>query len=1182
MQAERDALRDLVLPRVNEFAAKFGRAVEIIDLRWGVDTSMVTEEEQNKKVLRTCLDEIERSRPFFLGLIGDRYGWTPPRPYMEAVLDAAQFSPGDPGMSVTALEIEYGALRAGTPPTCLFYFRESPDYTAMRTELRSVYLDDAESRAKLAAMKEEICARFGPSTRCYAAEVSENGLSVSKGWADMVSADITGKLREEWGEPPDAPLDWKEQERDIQDDYRESQTAHFAGRTAAVGDLAGFCLGEAAAPQILMVRGEAGSGKSGLLCRAMEEVEGKCLLLPFCCGISPRSSLVENMLRYFVALLCRQLALEDDSEGITKFQDLKDRFVCLLAAACAKTRVVVVADALDQLFGSEEAHRMLWISGKLPENFRLLCSIVDGPEAEAVTQLGGAVRPVPAISREDGAAIIRGIAALRHKQIGSTVVEHILEKQAPDGVQAAQNPLYLSLITQDMAMMDRYEMDAVQRHVDGGFSQPEALAKLMRHRIDETPGDTEGAYLAVLGRLEKLIGRDFVRGVCGLIAVSRSGLRDSDLEGASKELGIEYNPADFSWLRQMLRGHVAQGDMQQWDYSHQSLRRALRKGRAEELKRLNNGLAEHFLKTMEKDDFAAREIMHHLCMADRPDVAAAVMARYYDTRRKTLARGLADIYTEHETGAEFLLAVPSRAGSVDKKERWRVARMINICLPLLPENTTPFCAGLMLSTLSMLKGSEDANALWVTGLFEIDLGKACMETGKRYEAGTHFQRALSIREQLYERQGTTYALGELSWSYAHMGWYLALLMRGDEAGVYYRKELEARAKIFEQESTTEALRDLSISYMHMGDHMKYSSQDREAMGYYEKAHEALESIYEKTGTLGALRDLAVSYARMGRILGSMGRKEESLEYYDKSIAAASRVYEMTGAQKDLTILMTPYQHMGDSLIGLNRIKEAQEHYMKALGVLEQIHGKSGNVFVLQDLSILLKYMGLTLDMLGRKEEAVECWLKALDWHEQEYMRTDTDRALHNLSELYRFLRTSMKPLGRMEEAWNYISKEIVVWELRCEQTGKWGTLLSLSELYGQAGVHLVDMGRVEEANEYYQKAHAAAERVYELSNSAEAFWALANSYVHGGDKLRSRGKTEEADEHYRRSLALADRAYEQTGAYEKYTLNISSKAFRGMGDHLASLGYQERAGEYYAKSQDASEKLAREIKGHQS
>jgi hypothetical protein len=131
MQAERDTLRDFVLPRVNEFAAQYGRAVEIIDLRWGVDTASVSEAEQNHKVLRTCLDEIKRSRPFFLGLIGDRYGWTPPRPDMQAALDAARFSIDDFNKSVTALEIEYGVLRSENPPVCLFYFRESPDYATI-------------------------------------------------------------------------------------------------------------------------------------------------------------------------------------------------------------------------------------------------------------------------------------------------------------------------------------------------------------------------------------------------------------------------------------------------------------------------------------------------------------------------------------------------------------------------------------------------------------------------------------------------------------------------------------------------------------------------------------------------------------------------------------------------------------------------------------------------------------------------------------------------------------------------------------------------------------------------------------------------------------------------------------------------------------------------------------------
>jgi len=828
MQTERDALRDFVLPKVNEFAARYGRAVEIIDLRWGVDTAAVSEAEQNRKVLRTCLDEIERSRPFFLGLIGDRYGWTPPRQYMESALDAAHFSLEDTNMSVTALEIEYGVLRSKNPPVCLFYFRGSPDYAAMPEKLRLIYQDKSEGSAKLAKLKEEIRARFPHEIKNYSAETSENGLAVSKDWADMVAADIIAKLRDEWGEPTETPPGWKEQERDTQDSFRESRTAHFAGRAATIADMAAFCLGDKATPQLLMMQGEAGSGKSGLLSKAMDEIKDQCLLLPFSCGISSRSSLAENMLRYFIFLLCENLALEDDSDGITKFQDLKDRFTELLFAASAKMRVVAVVDALDQLISSDEARRMLWISGRLPENFRLLCSIIDGPETEAIKQLGGEVRPVPPVNKEDEAAIIHGIVERHHKQIGSAVVEHILQKQTPDGTHAAWNPLYLSLITQDLVMMDRYELETVQKYMEGGESQPEALAKFMRERIDKTPGDPEGAYLAILDRLEKLIGRDFVRGVCGMIAISRSGLRESDMEGVFKELGMDFNPADFSWLRQMMQGHFSQGDMQQWNFSHQSLRRALREKMPEELERLNNVIVAHLRSVMANDSFAVREIMHHLCVAKRPDTAAEVIAAYYDDHHTTLERGLADVYTEHEEGPAFLLKVPNNVKYVEENERWCIMETIRECLPLLPENTRPFRIELMLAAVVILGEQDNIVTQREIAVSESTIANLYTQIGETKKAGEYYRKSIDTRVQIYEQTGTIDALKDLSVSYNRMGDHLTTLGKTEEAGEYYRKFLDTNAQIHEQTGTSMALKDLIDSHDLMGD-------NKHALGLYDEA-----------------------------------------------------------------------------------------------------------------------------------------------------------------------------------------------------------------------------------------------------------------------------------------------------------------------------------------------------------
>src|SRR5258705_3282456 len=74
MHSERDHLVAFVFPELKERCAKRQLHLVDVDLRWGV-----TEEESKRgSALEICLDEIERCRPFFIGLLGERYGWVPP------------------------------------------------------------------------------------------------------------------------------------------------------------------------------------------------------------------------------------------------------------------------------------------------------------------------------------------------------------------------------------------------------------------------------------------------------------------------------------------------------------------------------------------------------------------------------------------------------------------------------------------------------------------------------------------------------------------------------------------------------------------------------------------------------------------------------------------------------------------------------------------------------------------------------------------------------------------------------------------------------------------------------------------------------------------------------------------------------------------------------------------------
>lgn len=77
-QAEREALRRKVFPRLREFCRARAASFQAVDLRWGVSR----EAAESHQTMGICLKEIERcqsltSQPNFIVLLGDRYGWRP-------------------------------------------------------------------------------------------------------------------------------------------------------------------------------------------------------------------------------------------------------------------------------------------------------------------------------------------------------------------------------------------------------------------------------------------------------------------------------------------------------------------------------------------------------------------------------------------------------------------------------------------------------------------------------------------------------------------------------------------------------------------------------------------------------------------------------------------------------------------------------------------------------------------------------------------------------------------------------------------------------------------------------------------------------------------------------------------------------------------------------------------------
>jgi len=187
MHAERDYLVKRVFPELADWCERRKLRLVDVDLRWGVTEADAT---ANANVVRTCLKRIDDCRPFFVCLLGQRYGWAPTAdevsektleeyPHLNDALAA--------GSSVTEMEILHAIVKPfRDAPTdgsddderyqpaehSFFYLREPGYLDDLPTDppaLRRIYTDEAEEdeskRAGLAVKLRQLHDKTIPLTQ---------------------------------------------------------------------------------------------------------------------------------------------------------------------------------------------------------------------------------------------------------------------------------------------------------------------------------------------------------------------------------------------------------------------------------------------------------------------------------------------------------------------------------------------------------------------------------------------------------------------------------------------------------------------------------------------------------------------------------------------------------------------------------------------------------------------------------------------------------------------------------------------------------------------------------------------------------------------------------------------------------------------------------------------------------
>jgi len=645
--AERDWLRHRVLPELEERLRARRCHLEAIDLRWGVDTADAREEEAKQLlVLKVCLAEVERSRPFLIGILGDRYGWVPPEERMEAAAREAGFEKPVTGRSITELEIDFGVLADPEQRRrCFFYLRDPLPYDRMPPEAAARYSDahrpepEAAGRARqLSALKARLEAELPDRVRRYRArwDPDERELVGLEAWGEQVLGDLWRELDAEIPPPTRAPT-WQEEERFALEQFVEDRARGFVGREALLAELRELATSpeHEGAPWGGCVTAAAGAGKSALfaaLRRGLER-EPDTWVLAHAAGVSPRSTQVNAMLRRWVEELAERLGEAEPLEDDAGAEEVEETFHRLLGRASAQRRVVLLVDALNQFEPTPRAQHLTWLPRLWPPNARLVATAIPGSASRALAERPGTPEmPLPPLGLEEAGEIARARCARYHRTLNPQVLDTLLARRRADGAAAAGNPLWLELAVEELNLLDADDFARMEREFTG--SGEERLLQLLLAVAADLPPEVPALYGWMLERAEAIHGRAWTRAFVNLIALSRFGWRESDLRALLPELtGEAWDDLRFAALRRTFRSHVAQrGPRSQWDFAHAQLREAVLQRNltdASAAKSLHARLAELLEALPAEDPLHQSETMVHWLGAGEPLRAA----RYYGSPR---------------------------------------------------------------------------------------------------------------------------------------------------------------------------------------------------------------------------------------------------------------------------------------------------------------------------------------------------------------------------------------------------------------------------------------------------------------------------------------------------------------------------------------------------------------------
>ena len=446
MQAEREELVKRIFPQLRRLCESRGVAWSEVDLRWGV----TDEQKAEGAVLPICLAEIDRSRPYFIGLLGQRYGWIPEE-LPEGITEQLPWLAGLAGTSVTEMEILHGVLNDPSAAEHSFFYTRDPAWVDSRSEAERMILGEYETDDEIAAVGPEAAATAAAQRRERLEELKRKIVATGiptwqypdpRQMGERVLADFTALIDRLF--PDDELPDPLDRDAEAHRAFGRAQTLGQVRRPRLEEQFDAFASGDV---QPLVVHAAPGAGTSAIVTAWLESWRASHpddVLVEHHVGATADSSDWIAMAGRIIGELGRSHRHPGSEPPADAAGCRAALFAAIDRAGDAPGRTVIVVDGVDLLTDIDGARTLTWLPKRVPPRVRVVLTTAHPGPVEEGLRREWPQMALPGLDEAERRALIGAFLGRYSKGLDEVHVARLVA--AP----ATENVLYLRTVLDEL------------------------------------------------------------------------------------------------------------------------------------------------------------------------------------------------------------------------------------------------------------------------------------------------------------------------------------------------------------------------------------------------------------------------------------------------------------------------------------------------------------------------------------------------------------------------------------------------------------------------------------------------------------------------------------------------------------------------------------------------------------